>query len=101
MDFSLSIEHRMLQESVQEFLKKECPVEKVRELDERDEFPIEIFNKMKPLGFSGLTIAEEYGGYRERHFWRNHCSRRIIKKVSCFGMVICDERFLWWSKYRP
>ena len=65
MDFSLSIEHRMLQESIREFLKKECPMERVRELDENDEFPIEIFNKMKPLGLSGLTIAEEYGGMGE------------------------------------
>ena len=65
MDFSLSTEHRMLQESIREFLKKECPMEKVRELDENDEFPIEIFNKMKPLGLSGLTIAEEYGGMGE------------------------------------
>ncbi len=62
MDFSLSTEHRMLQESLQEFLKKECPMEKVRELDEKDEFPIEIFNKMKPLGLTKLNIAEEYGG---------------------------------------
>lgn len=62
MDFSLSIEHRMLQESIREFLKKECPMERVRELDENDEFPIEIFNKMKPLGLTKLNIAEEYGG---------------------------------------
>jgi alkylation response protein AidB-like acyl-CoA dehydrogenase len=55
----------MLQESIREFLKKECPMERVRELDENDEFPIEIFNKMKPLGLSGLTIAEEYGGMGE------------------------------------
>ncbi len=62
MDFSLSTEHRMLQESLQEFLKKECPMEKVRELDEKDAFPIEIFNKMKPLGLTKLNIPEEYGG---------------------------------------
>ncbi len=62
MDFSLSIEHKMIQDSVREFVEKECPIERVRELDEKDEFPMEIFRKMKPLGFSGLTIAEEYGG---------------------------------------
>jgi acyl-CoA dehydrogenase len=62
MDFSLSVEHRMIQNSVREFLTKECPVEVVRELDEKDEFPTEILNKMKPLGFSSLTIDEKYGG---------------------------------------
>jgi alkylation response protein AidB-like acyl-CoA dehydrogenase len=62
MDFSLSIEHKMLQESVREFIKKECPMERVREFDENDECPLVIFNRMKPLGLFGLTITEEYGG---------------------------------------
>lgn len=62
MDFSLSKEHQMLQDTVQKFLEKECPMERVREFDEKDEFPLEIFDKMKPLGLSALTIDEEYGG---------------------------------------
>jgi alkylation response protein AidB-like acyl-CoA dehydrogenase len=62
MEFSLSTEHKLIQESVREFLKKDCPMEKVRELDENDECPLEIFDKMKQLGVSSLTIPEEYGG---------------------------------------
>jgi len=62
MDFELSIEHRMIQESLRDFLKKECPLDKIRESDEKDEYPIDVFNKMKPLGLFGLTIPEEYGG---------------------------------------
>lgn len=62
MDFELSVEHRMIQESLREFLKKECPMEKIREFDEKEEYPQEIFDKMKPLGLFGLTIPEEYGG---------------------------------------
>lgn len=62
MDFELSVEHRMIQDSIREFLKKECPMEMIREYDENDRYPIEIFSKMKPLGIFGLTIPEEYGG---------------------------------------
>ncbi len=62
MDFSLSPEHEALQETVRRFLKKELPNQKVRELDEKDEFPMEIFRKMTPLGLSALTIEEKYGG---------------------------------------
>jgi len=62
MEFSLSTEHKLIQESVREFLKKDCPMEKVRQLDENDECPLEIFDKMKQLGLSSLTISEEYGG---------------------------------------
>ena len=62
MDFSLSAEHEALQETVRRFLKKELPDQKVRELDEKDEFPLEIFRKMTPLGLSALTIEEKYDG---------------------------------------
>jgi len=62
MDFALSSEHQALKETVRRFLGKECPPETVRGLDERDEFPAGILEKMKPLGLSGLTIDEKHGG---------------------------------------
>ena len=62
MNFALSSEHQALKETVRKFLRKECPPEKVRALDERDEFPAGILEKMKPLGLSGLTIDEKHGG---------------------------------------
>lgn len=62
MDFSLTIEHQALQETVRKFVKKELSDDRVRELDEKDEFPLEIFRKMQPLGLSALTIDEKYGG---------------------------------------
>jgi alkylation response protein AidB-like acyl-CoA dehydrogenase len=62
MDFALSGEHQALKETVQRFLRKECPPETVRAIDERDEFPAGILEKMKPLGLSGLTIDEKHGG---------------------------------------
>ena len=62
MDFAFCSEHEALRESLRKFLRKECPPETVRALDEKDEFPAGILEKMKPLGLSGLTIDEKYGG---------------------------------------
>lgn len=62
MDFNLSEEQEMLRETMTRFIEKECPKEVVRELDEADVFPSEIFSKLSRLGVLGVTIPEEYGG---------------------------------------
>jgi len=62
MNFSLSAEHKLIQQTVRDFLKKDCPIEKVREYDELDEYPLDVFNKMKKIGLSSLTISKKYGG---------------------------------------
>jgi alkylation response protein AidB-like acyl-CoA dehydrogenase len=62
MDFSLSPEHEALRETIRKFLAKELPDRTVRELDENDEFPLEIFRKLIPLGVCALTVEERYGG---------------------------------------
>ena len=62
MDFNLSEEQEMLRETMTRFIEKECPKEVVRQLDEADVFPSEIFSKLSRLGVLGVTIPEEYGG---------------------------------------
>ncbi len=62
MDFSLTEEQKMLRETMTRFIEKECPKEAIRELDEADVFPSEIFSKLSELGVFGLTIPVEYGG---------------------------------------
>lgn len=62
MDFDLTQEQRMIRESVRKFLEKECPKEYVREIDEKEEFPQQIWEKMAEMGLMGLPIPGEYGG---------------------------------------
>ncbi|MFH1625525.1 MAG: acyl-CoA dehydrogenase family protein [Pseudomonadota bacterium] len=62
MEFGFNEEQRILRESVRDFMEKECPPEYVRELDEKEEYPSEIYGKMAKLGWFGLPIPEEYGG---------------------------------------
>jgi len=62
MKFGLNEEQRILKNSVTDFMEKESPPEYVRELEEKEVYPYEIYEKMAKLGWFGLPIPEEYGG---------------------------------------
>ena len=63
MNFSFSEEQDLLRRSAADFLRKECPVSYVREMMEDDRgFADEVWNGMAGLGWTGLTIPEQYGG---------------------------------------
>ena len=61
MDFELSEEHRMFRDSVRSFVDKEIrPV--AREWEHSGRYPTEIVEKMKELGFFGITLPAAWGG---------------------------------------
>ena len=62
MDFDLSDEQRDIKRAAREFAEGEYDDEKVRELDEKEEFPRELWEKACELGFVGIHFPEEYGG---------------------------------------
>ena len=63
MDFGLSEEQEMLQQSAREFLTQECPPTFVRALyTEPDGFSRELHRKMAEQGWTGLLIPEAHGG---------------------------------------
>jgi len=63
MDFSFTEEQDMLRISARDFLVKECPKTKVKEMarDERGYDP-HMWHSMAELGWMGLIFPEEYGG---------------------------------------
>ena len=61
MDFKLSEAHKMLAESVYDFMLRE--IEPIAEqIDREDKLPDGIFKKLGGLGWMGVTVPEEYGG---------------------------------------
>lgn len=59
--FELSEEQKMLRETVRNFAEKEIkPV--CQELDEKEEFSVQLTRKMAELGLFGPFVSEEYGG---------------------------------------
>ncbi len=61
MDFNLSAEQRMWQESIHDFVEKEVKP-KAHLVDETATFNWDAVHKMGPLGLLGLFVPEEYGG---------------------------------------
>jgi len=63
MDFSFTEEQDMLRISARDFLARECPKDKVRDLG-KDEigYDPQVWQRMAELGWMGLVLPEEYGG---------------------------------------
>lgn len=65
MDFSFTEEQDMLRISARDFLTKECPKAKIREMDSDERgYDPHIWRSMAELGWMGLIFPEEYGGMR-------------------------------------
>ena len=61
MDFELSEELRILQQTSREFALKELAPGAI-ERDAKCEYPMDIMKKLGPLGFMGMIVPEQYGG---------------------------------------
>lgn len=63
MDFGISQEQALLQQTVADFLAKECPVGRVRELfDAEAAHDPELWKGLSELGLAGLLVPERFGG---------------------------------------
>ena len=61
MDFSYNENQRMIVDMVQQFGKQHI-TPFVREWDESQTFPVEVFKKLGELGLMGVLVPTEYGG---------------------------------------
>jgi len=61
MDFRLTDEQRLIQETAREFVDREL-IPHVREWEEKGEVPRSFYDKMAKLGFLGAPMPEKYGG---------------------------------------
>lgn len=58
----LKEEHNLIRQSVRDFAEREIkPVAK--ELDEKQEFSVELTQKMGEIGLFGMLVSPDYGGY--------------------------------------
>ncbi|MDY6828416.1 MAG: acyl-CoA dehydrogenase family protein [Pseudomonadota bacterium] len=63
MEFGLSDEQKMLQESVKRFVEAQVPLDRVREIAEtRTGFDTQIWNGLVELGVTAVLVPEEQGG---------------------------------------
>jgi alkylation response protein AidB-like acyl-CoA dehydrogenase len=63
MNFGISEEQEMLQETVRSFAENECPATRLREIFDGDEgHDPNHWNGLVEMGIGGLAIPEQYGG---------------------------------------
>ena len=61
MEFQLSEEHRLIQDTARRIAKEKI-APRAAEMDETGEYPHDIFAAFKETGLTGLTIPAQYGG---------------------------------------
>src|SRR6185295_7255730 len=61
LDFGLSEEQQLLKKTVRDFAESEL-LPHVREWDEKQEFPRDVFTRLGALGLMGVVWPAEYGG---------------------------------------
>jgi alkylation response protein AidB-like acyl-CoA dehydrogenase len=63
MDFDLSEEQLLLQETVSSYLENECPLARIRELfDDEVGYDQTLWKGLAEMGVAGIHLPEEYGG---------------------------------------
>ena len=62
MDFGLSEEQELLQETVRGFVRGECPAPRLRQIYDAGGFEPALWKGLAELGCAGLALPEEHGG---------------------------------------
>jgi alkylation response protein AidB-like acyl-CoA dehydrogenase len=63
VNFDVSEEQQLLQETVRQFVDNECPLPRLREIFEGDEGHDPVFwEGLSEIGIAGLHVADEFGG---------------------------------------
>jgi alkylation response protein AidB-like acyl-CoA dehydrogenase len=57
----LNEQHHLIRESVRDFAEREIKP-RAKELDEKEEFSVELTKKMGEMGLFGMVVSQEYGG---------------------------------------
>jgi len=94
MDFDLSEEHRMIQQSIRRFCEKELdPI--AAEIDEEERFPMAVYRKLGQEGFLGTLVPEEYGGTDSGLMSMYIIKEELCRSVAAMGMsvAICTLNF--------
>ncbi|WP_246804691.1 acyl-CoA dehydrogenase family protein [Desulfosarcina cetonica] len=62
MEFELSKQQKEIQKAVRDFVKGEFDKELIQSLDEKHDYPVDIWKKAAELGFIGIHFPEAYSG---------------------------------------
>ncbi|MFQ3576813.1 MAG: acyl-CoA dehydrogenase family protein [Cytophagales bacterium] len=93
MDFRMTENQLMIQESVRDFAEQNIKPH-VMEWDEAQEFPIDLFKKMGELGLMGVLVPTEYGGSGLGYFEYVTIISEIAKVCGSIGLSVAAHNSL-------
>ncbi len=93
MEFTLTAEQRQMREVVAEFVDEEV-VPRAAAIDETDEFPADLIDKMADLGLMGMPFPEEYGGAGLDYHAYATCLAEISRGSGGLGTVVAAHTSL-------
>ncbi len=86
LNFDLGDTANLMRESVQDFVSTEiAPL--AAEIDSKDEFPPELWEKMGAMGLLGITVAEEYGGAEMGYLEHTIAMEEISRGSASVGLA--------------
>src|SRR5436305_1173496 len=62
MDLGLTEMQQLLQNSIRDYLEREVPFSRIREVERGDGFDKELWNDLREQGWLGLPFSEKHGG---------------------------------------
>jgi acyl-CoA dehydrogenase len=96
MDFQFTEEQEALRQTIREFMERECPRQYQRELDEKEEFPHELWDKLSEMGMFGVSIDKQYGG-----MGGNVIDMVIVIEELSRGMFAFGDTFMQFNCFGP
>jgi alkylation response protein AidB-like acyl-CoA dehydrogenase len=92
MDFGLSEEQTLLQETARRFVTEVCPPEIAKKWDDTAHYPEHLFRDFSRLGWTGLAFSEEVGGAgggaRELAILTEELGRASLDIAQCFCLTL-------------
>ena len=87
MDFSLSAEHKLLQNLYRDFARTEvAPL--AEETDEEEKFPVDTVKKLARYGFMGIPFPKIYGGQGCDNLAYSMAVEELSKACATTGVVV-------------
>ncbi len=93
LSYDLTPEQEMLRKSIRDFAEKEIlPIR--QKLDEKEEFSIELTQKMGELGLFGVTVSPDYGGQGLDYLSYVICVEELARVDACQAATVAAENTL-------
>ncbi|HEY2650724.1 MAG TPA: acyl-CoA dehydrogenase family protein [Solirubrobacteraceae bacterium] len=83
MNFELTDEQRLFQDTVRSWVDNETPKEWARELERKEnEYPFALWDKLTDAGFHGISVPEQFGGQGGDVFMQMLLARGLSRSLA-------------------